>query len=151
MLDLMCWWLEGTPEVLESQNDSLGGPESVSFTKFRIGPCLCEVKLSWLTKLANKLEIFGSKGHVVLSSFESTRLQVTMQGKPLETLSLTKSSQGYAHYANEVVDNFLEVIDGTARPVVPGAAVLDSLELIDQCYALAKPFQMPWDFRYITA
>jgi predicted dehydrogenase len=148
LLDLICWWLGGKPDVLESRNDSLGGPESVAFTQLRLDECVCDVTLSWLTKLANKIEIQGTRGRISQSVYESTRLTVELDGTPPTLLSLTRASQAYGFYAHELIDNFVQVIAGEAKPVIPGQAVLDSLELIEQCYQLAQPFNMPWDFEY---
>jgi hypothetical protein len=42
-----------------------------------------------------------------------------------------------------MMDNFLGVIRGTEQPLVPATAVLDSVELIDECYARRQRYDMP--------
>jgi len=43
-----------------------------------------------------------------------------------------------------IVSNFLGVISKDEKPLVPGNEVLDSMIMVDECYAAAERFEMPW-------
>jgi len=148
VLDLLCWWLGGTPVLRSVHTDSMGGPESVAFTRFTMGDCECSVKLSWLSKLANRVEVYGEKGTLIQSSFEPTRLTVNLKGEAPKTLSLGKT-KGYSAYAHTLIENFRDVVRSGADPIVSGEAVVPSIGLLEECYAKAQPFNMPWDFEYL--
>jgi hypothetical protein len=43
-----------------------------------------------------------------------------------------------------MVANFISVISNVEKPLVPGSDVLDSVSMVDECYAAATRFEMPW-------
>ena len=59
-------------------------------------------------------------------------------------LTVSSDRGDYLEFGNVIVDNFLKTIRGVAAPLVPAAAVLLSVELIEDCYRRATRMPMPW-------
>jgi len=150
-LDLICWWLGGKPTVTSSENDSYGGSECVSFTRLTHEECECDVRLSWLSKLDNVVELVGDRGSLVQKAFEETRITWKDADGRSRLLQLPSKAACFDEYAYLLMDNFLDVIADKAAPLLPAELVLDSLQLINECYDQARRFEMPWDFAYDQA
>ncbi len=50
----------------------------------------------------------------------------------------------YHEYAWQLLENFIEVVQGVASPFFTAADVAPSIVLIDESYQLPKPFELPW-------
>jgi len=144
VLDLVCWWLKGKPEVTSSENDSFGGTEAVASVKFTLGACSGEVRLSRLSKLSNTYTITGDRGVIEGGAYEGGRISLKdSSGKKHEIVCRPPGGRP-ADSARALVDNFLGVIGGKSRPLIAAAEVADSIELINEAYARATRFSMPW-------
>jgi nucleoside-diphosphate-sugar epimerase len=51
---------------------------------------------------------------------------------------------GYPDFVLPVFDNFLEVIQGSATPLVAGVEVAPSIKMIEECYRHRTRFDLPW-------
>jgi predicted dehydrogenase len=143
-LDLVCWWLGGRPTLTRYQDDSAGGIDAVASVYFTHGACTGEVHLSWLSKYDNTYRIEGTRGAVEGGLFEWTSLRLEDErGRP-RRLALESVAREPADFGVEVMSNFLGVLGGTAEAVVPAAAVVDSIAMIEECYARREPYAMPW-------
>lgn len=143
VLDLICWWLGARPELVDYADDSLGGTEAVAEMSLVHGAVTGRVKLSWFSKLRNTFRVVGSAASVEGRIYDWSTLFVTPVGGRRRLLQLKDPTAG--DFAKPLVQNFLQVISEGAAPLVSGADVLPSLELIDECYARRTPFAMPWN------
>jgi len=142
VIDHICWWLGGKPNLLSSQNDSFGGSDAVAHIQFMHNKCFGEVKLSWLSSFPCKYiakcqggivegDVYDYQS-VVLTENSGRKRQVKLQSE-------SKSDIGF-----RMVTNFINVIYKDGKPLVAGSDVLDSIQFIDECYKAATRFDMPW-------
>jgi predicted dehydrogenase len=143
-LDAICWWLGGKPEVVTSQNDSFGGPESVAHLALRHGECDIEVRLSWLSQLDNTFRIEGTAGRIEGGIEQWEVLRITHSDGRQETRRLGSTERSYDDFGVRMLADFLEAAAKGHRPLVPAEDSLDTIELIDECYQAATRFEMPW-------
>jgi predicted dehydrogenase len=144
ILDLVCWWLGGKPEVVSYEDDSMGGTEAVAVLHFRIKECEGVVRLSWLSRYANTFEIRGDRATAAGRLFDWNTVDLKHASGRQQKLKLASAAKVPEDLGRTLLDNFLEVIGGRAAPVVAGSDVLPSIELLDDCYARRKRLAMPW-------
>jgi len=142
IIDHICWWLDGKPELVESLNDSFGGSDTLARVRFRREACSGEVLLSWLSPFPCRFVIRGRDGSVEGNVYDYGSLTVTGASGSKKRIKL--KAAGKVGIASRMLSNFLAVIRGTERPLVEGKDVLDSVEFIDECYRRAERFPMPW-------
>jgi predicted dehydrogenase len=141
-LDLMCWWLGGTPEVNDYADDALGGTEAVADVKFECDGVPGHARFSWFNKLRNTFQVVGERAAVEGRIYDTTVVTMTKgDGRP-ETVRLPDPHAGDVGRA--IIGNFVDVVDRGAAPLVPAAEVLPSIALIDECYNRRQRFDMPW-------
>ncbi len=144
VLDLICWWLGGKPEVTLCQDDSFGGIEAVCRVYFAYKSCEGVIHLSWLSRYPNTFRIEGDRGAIEGAVFDwrsFTLINTAGQCKRLRVPSETKNVEGFGHL---LVGNFLDVVSGTATPLVPAADVIPSIAMIEECYQRRQRFPMRW-------
>jgi len=141
VVDLVCWWLDGKPELVSCENDSFGGSESVCSLRLMHHDCTISLRLSRLHRLANTYKIVGTQGVIEggVYDFENVNLRTGGRNQKLR-IPFNKSNQP----SRMVIDNFVAVIRGDRKPIVAGEDVLDSIEIIDRAYETARRFEMPW-------
>ena len=139
VVDLVCWWLGGEPEVVEYADDSRGGTEAVARVKLRLGGVEARIHLSWLTKLRNAYRIVSSKGTIEGGAYDWATFMSS--GRKVRA---SRSWQGYEDFVGVLLDNFVEVIAGRADPLVSAADVRAAIRVIDACYARRKTLDEPW-------
>lgn len=145
LLDLACWWLGGKPDITSYEDDSMGGTEAAATLKFRIKECEGVLRLSWLSRYENTFEIEGDRATVTGHLFDWNTLGLQMSGSAdRRTLRLPTAAKIPEDLGSSMIDNFLDVLRGHAVPVVAGADVLPSIELIDECYARRRRMSLPW-------
>lgn len=143
-LDAICWWLGGKPEVVKSQNDSFGGPESVAHLALRHGECDIDVRLSWLSQLDNTFCIEGTDGRIEGGIEQWEVLRITHADGRHETRRLGATERSYDEFGVLMLADFLDAAATGHRPLVPAEDSLDTIQLIDECYQAATRFDMPW-------
>ena len=144
VLDLVCWWLGGKPVVTNYADDSFGGTEAVADISGRLGGTEVHVRLSWLSRLENVYRIATERGTIEGGIYESRSFTVTDPRGRRRTIHAARGAGAYSDLANTLLDNFVEVVQGRAAPLVSGADVAPSIHLIDECYAQRRRFVMPW-------
>lgn len=142
VLDHICWWLAGKPQVLCSQNDSFGGSDAVAYVKFEHSKCVGEVKLSWLSSFPCKFVVECQRGTIEGDVYYP-------QGLLLKTRSGSETRiklkfENYFELGERMVSNFIGAVSDGRKPLVSGSDVLDSIRFADECYAAATRFEMPW-------
>jgi predicted dehydrogenase len=143
-LDLVCWWLGGRPAITRYEDDSCGGIEAVASVYFKHSQCDGEVHLSWLSRYENGYRIDGSAGSVEGGLFDWRSVTLRDQRGRRRRVHLRTAARDPADFGVEVMANFLAVLCGEAEPVVSGAAVMDSIAMIEDCYTRREQYQMPW-------
>ena len=144
VLDALCWWTGGKPEVLSSYNDSFGGPECVVDLNLQYANCSLNVRLSWLSKLENGFSIIGELGEITSGIEDWNTVKIRYYNGQTETMRLRAREKTYNDFANSLLSNFIDVINETDVPSIPAREVLPSISLIQECYDAARRFEMLW-------
>ncbi|OPZ51554.1 MAG: putative oxidoreductase YvaA [Firmicutes bacterium ADurb.BinA052] len=144
VLDTVCWWLGGKPELRECRDDSFGGPESVTRVRAALNACEVEVFLSRLYELCNRYRVEGDEGVIAGDIFRWDAVTLTPRGGTPRKIALSGSVRAYPEFVTPILGNFLKVVRGETPPEIPAAAVRDSVALIEECYAARRRFPMPW-------
>lgn len=144
VLDLVCWWLGGRPQLDRYEDDSYGGSEAVAQVDLSLGRCRVEVGLSWLAKLPNRFRIVGEEGVIEAGIYDWRSLRYTSASGSSRRVVIDSPVNSYSDLAPLLLDDFLEVVERGHAPLVPAAEVLPSLELIEECYARRSRLPMPW-------
>lgn len=144
VFDHICWWLGGKPQLIASQNDAFGGSDAVARIQFRHNDCIGTVLLSWMGNFPSRYQVVFEYGsaegdvydylHVATRSKDGRTRQITLKSKARDKIGV----------AIQIVTNFVHVVSQNEKPLISGEDVLDSIEFIDDCYAAAKRFEMPW-------
>jgi predicted dehydrogenase len=144
VMDHICWWLEGKPEVISSQNDSFGGSEALALVRFALGSCKGTVKLSWLGSFPCLYAITCEGGTISGDVYDYQGFFVKDGQGRVQQVRANAREKTKTRVALKVVENFIQVVCRGERPLVAGCEVLDSLRFIDECYAAATRLEMPW-------
>jgi predicted dehydrogenase len=144
VLDLICWWLGGKPEVVLYEDDSMGGTEAVAALDFRMDECEGEVRLSWLSRYPNTFEVRGDRATVAGRLFDWNTVDLKTTSGDLKKLRLPSAAKVPEDVGRVLLDNFLQVVQGQAAPLVAGSDVVPSIELLDDCYSRRERLAMPW-------
>jgi predicted dehydrogenase len=143
VLDLVCWWLEGKPNIVSYEDDSRGGTEAVARVLFELGECKGVVQLSWLTKYENTYRITGDWGAIEGHVYDDRT--VTLVG-PNGAKSVLKDPHpsGDPEIAKVLLGSFIDICGGAGEVLVGASDIAPSIAWIEECYAARQPFSMPW-------
>ena len=143
IVDLVCWFMGGEPELVSYEDDSRGGTEAVAKLVVRRHGATARVHLSWLSKLRNTYRIVGTEGSLEGRVYEwSSFTKQTARGRA-QFVRADKTRE-FSHFADKLLDNFVDVVEGKGRPVVSAADVRPAISLIDTCYARRTLLSEPW-------
>jgi predicted dehydrogenase len=142
-LDAICWWI-GKPDLVSCRTDSYGGPEAVASVKFQLKSCKGEVRVSWLAQLRNQYSIEADGGHIFGNTKDWRKLTLRLSSAEPKIIEVGPTGDFSKLTSDRMIDNFLDVISGDAEPLILGREVVESIELIDECYSAAERFSMPW-------
>jgi len=144
IIDLVCWWLGDTPRLTGYRDDSFGGTEAVAQIDMESKGCRASVRLSWLSKLDNRFRIEGERGRIEGGAYDWGRIEYTDATGRVRRVKTSATHQTFEDFAARLVDNFVGVLRGKARPLVEGREVLASIGIIDACYGSRQRFELPW-------
>lgn len=144
ILDLLCWWLGATPEILSYQDDSFGGPESLARLRARSNGCAVEVILNRLIDLPSRYVISAEGGRIECFPDDWRRIVLTLGGDRPRIVALRTSARTYPDFVDQLLENFLQVAVGAAEPLISARDVCASIELIEHCYKNRDRVPMPW-------
>jgi len=144
VFDHICWWLGAKPMLLSSLTDSFGGPEAVAEVCFTKGSCVGEVRLSWLSTFPCRFELQCESGTVKGEVYDFRSLLVQTGQRRERRIALPSGDRTKVDVGRRIVGDFINVISKGGSPLIAGRDVLDSVEFIDECYAAATRFGMPW-------
>lgn len=145
LLDSVCYWLGGKPELVQSQNDSAGGPEAMATVRIRHEGCDAEIKVSRLGRLANAFTIKGTKGSITAEAEDFTEITVEFTGGGKKKYKCASGHLQYTDFAKPLLSNFADVVQGKAQPIVPGHDVVNTIELLQAAYDKVETYEQPWD------
>ncbi|MCU0623000.1 MAG: Gfo/Idh/MocA family oxidoreductase [Gemmatimonadaceae bacterium] len=143
VLDLVCWWLGGEPELVSYADDAMGGTEAHAEIRCARDGCTADVRLSWLGKLDNAFTLVGERGEVRGGIYDMNRLEVRRDGRT-QVWTASNGPRMYGDLAQPLLEHFLEAVAGRGAPLVTGADVLPSIALIERCYASRARLDLPW-------
>ncbi len=144
VFDHICWWLGGKPELISSQNDAFGGSDAVAHIQFQHNGCMGAVLLSWLVNFPSRYKVIFEDGSIEGDVYDYINVTVRKKGGRPQQISLKSKVKDKIGIANQIVTNFVNVINQREKPLISGEDVLDSIEFIDRCYASATRLDMPW-------
>jgi nucleoside-diphosphate-sugar epimerase len=144
ILDLVCWWMEGTAEKVVYHDDSFGGPESVASVQATVGGAAIDILLNRLCDLDIKYIIIGEKFTIEGTITDWAKIKVISSAGDEKTIRLKCKEKIYPEFVIPIVKNFIEVIQNKEKPLVSGSDVADSIELIDTCYQNRKRLNDPY-------
>jgi predicted dehydrogenase len=143
VIDLVCWWLGGEPEIEDYADDSRGGTEAVARIVLRRGATVAQVRLSWLSKLRNQYRVIGTRGSIEGAVYEwsaFTRRNASGASRRVKT----DRARTFDDFADQLLSNFVDVIERGAQPLIGSADTRASIAVINGCYARRSPFAEPW-------
>lgn len=143
-LDLICWWLGQKPKLVSCQTDSFGGPEALAEIRLQAGACDVYVKLSWLSRLANRYSIVAERGTITGELDYYDRLTITALSGQRKLQHLRAAEKTYNDFGCRIIANFIDTIAGRAEPLISAESVLPALDVMDECYEVATRLEMPW-------
>lgn len=144
ILDLVCWWLGGKPRVISYEDDSLGGSEAVAKLSFEYGECRGSVHLSWLSKLQNSFYIRGESGSIEGNTYDWRTITVCSKSGRKTKIRVRTEFRDLRDLSMALIDNFLNIITKGVQPLVCPRDIVDSIRLIEDCYACRERLAMPW-------
>ena len=143
-LDVICQWLGAKPRLVSSENDSFGGRDAVSSVELLHAECRAVVRLSWLSKLPNTFRVVGDKGIIDGPIYDWKSVTLTSADGRSKKV---RTEMGYANadeFLRKPVVNFIDILTKHASSLIPAQSVIPSIELIEEAYAAARRFPMPW-------
>jgi len=143
IVDLVCWFMGGEPELVSYADDSRGGTEAVAKLDVRLGEATGRIHLSWLSKLRNTYRITGTEGSLEGRVYEWSSYTHRDKGGRARSIKTDKARE-FTHFAEKLLANFTEVVEGRAKPIVSAADVRPAIALIDACYAGRSTLDAPW-------
>jgi predicted dehydrogenase len=143
IIDLVCWWMGGEPEIVDYQDDARGGTEAVARVTLRRGATTAHVHLSWLSKLRNNYSIRGTRGTIEGGVYEWSSYTHRSPGGTARKVK-TDRARTFDDFADRLIGNFVDVVAKRAAPIVSAADARHAIAVIDGCYARRAPIAEPW-------
>lgn len=146
LVDTICYWLgDQTPELVESLNDSFGGPEAMSTVRLKHRECSIELKVSRLGLLSNSFKIVGSHGSIEANTEEFAVVELQRNEGSKKVYRVGSRKLKYTDYAKPLLENFVQVVERLAEPIVTGESVLGAIQLLEKAYQQPKRYRMTWN------
>lgn len=142
VLDAVTWWTDDNPDIIESKNDSQGGPESLAYIKMQSSNIEYNIKLSWLNKLSNMYKVTGDKGIIYGDIYDWNRVNIENGQK--NNLNLNSGILEFTKFGEELISNFIAMIYNNSEPKISFKDVATSIKLISDSYENAVNFDFSW-------
>lgn len=150
LLDTICWWLDAKPLLVESLQDSFGGPEAIATVRLRHALTNIEVKVSRLGRLSNRFRIEGTRGVIDAGVEDWSQVTIISPQGQKRHVKCDSTAADYNDFAIPLINNFINVIRHQAKPLIAGDSTLPGVELLELAYKQAKPFAMPWNSHWMS-
>ena len=160
-LDRLLYLFPGPAELLDYQDNALGGIESDCSLRLRLEhkgrPLEGKVELSRTRSLHNKVRVECERGVLELRPGDRYNVWVvpqedqlidTAQGRPRPYVLQARwgdepENSWYEPFRVEI-DDWLEAIQVGCEPQLSGKSVLPTVELIEECYRAPTAMDEPW-------
>lgn len=143
IVDLVCWFMGGEPELVRYEDDSRGGTEAVAKLTVRRGDATGKIHLSWLSKLRNTYRVVGTEGSLEGRIYEWSSYTHRDENGRARTVRTDKTRE-FTHFADKLLANFTAVIEGRESPIVTPGDARTGVALIDACYQNRGTIDAPW-------
>ena len=144
VIDTISWWLGGKPELLVYEDDSFGGPESLAKVEAKFGNCKINILLNRLIELDNRFSLTFESGKLYGGIFEWGQVRTKDTAGIEKIVKFKNDAKTYPDFVIPVVDNFIKVISGEAKPLVSGEDVGYAVAVIEECYNNRKRINSEW-------
>lgn len=138
VLDLICWWLRGQPNLVEARIDGQGGPEASLRAQLSLRSATIDVRLSYLVKLSNQFLIEGTKGIIRGSTSDIDVIEFRPISGGWRTMRATGRSTP-TRAAARLISNVLAARAGQEPLMIDAASTIPPLDVIDRIYEEALP------------
>ncbi len=145
LLDSVCYWLNGKPDLTSSRNDSFGGPEAMATVCGQYQACDVEIKVSRLGRFQNGFQIVGTLGSIEAAAEDWDEFDVNFTNGTRRRHKCGSNRWQYTDFAKPLIENFAAVVAGTAEPIVSGESVLNTIDFLEEAYVDARPYRMRWN------
>lgn len=133
-IDLICWWLNKEPRLIEYADDSCGGPESLVKLTAQSDNSQVFLLLNRLLELGSRFRISGTDGKIEGVLGEWKTLMLTKGNAESAIVTAKTRFKQFSDIADSIISNFIQTIMGNAEPIVTGEDVFPSIHFIDLCY-----------------
>jgi predicted dehydrogenase len=146
VLDLILWWMDHKKVSRFSYiDDSRGGPEANCLLDADFGgKTNVQVRLSWTAKQRNEYIIEGDKGRIWGDIYDWNYFNSEINGKSKLNKPINKMNS-YDDFGLKVVNDFISVILSKSSPEIQPHDIIDSIELIENCYKNRGSFPEKWN------
>ncbi len=141
-VDLVCWWLSDTPQLIGARYDNWGGAEALMKVELSCEQAPVQLAFSRLYKLENCYTVECEAGEIRGRLFNTSTIELVRDGRAQSVRA--GKPRLYHEYPRQLLENFIEVVQGIATPLFTAADVAPSIALIDDAYQQATPFELPW-------
>jgi hypothetical protein len=87
----------------------------------------------------------GSLGTIDAGAEDWWRIAVRFASGRCRWVQTRRRATAYADFAFPLIDNFVQVIQQRAAPLITGESALPAVELLELAYHRAEAFDAPWD------
>ena len=133
-IDLLCWFTNSRMKIVEAIDDSHGGPESVARIKAIASGCEIEILLNRLYDLESNITIVGSNGTIKAQPMNWKSFHFISSIGIVNKFRFKSKEIKFNQFVEPIVNNFLDVINSNSAPIVSGADILNSIEVIEKFY-----------------
>lgn len=144
VLDMIYWWLGERPRITCYLDDSMGGSEAVARVEFEGSGYSGVVQVSWLSRLSNTFRVEAERETLTGEIRAWDRVTSIRPDGSERKVPLRPEIPSYRELKHHVIGAFLGALCEGKEMAVPGAEVLPSIEMIDECYSRRRRFPMPW-------
>ena len=144
VIDTLAWWLGGKPQLIEYEDDSFGGPESLAKLRAELNGCSVSILLNRLTELDNQFSLTFDAGTLHGGIFEWGQVKTKVDSGSEKIVKIKHEAKTYPDFVKPVVDNFIKIITGEEKPLVSGEDVGHAVAVIEECYNNRKRINSEW-------
>ncbi len=152
LLDHVLWWL-GSCSVESYCDDARGGVEADAVAVLETAAGVRgTIELSRTRTLRNTCVIEGQLASVEVALFEPyAQLALRLTGTVAPELAARVGGEEFARRPylavfDRQLHDFVDAIELGRPPGVPGAEGRRAVALIEECYAVRRPLELPWDY-----
>ena len=152
LLDLLMWWFDSEPELLQYEDDSLGGVEA--FSKLRLTFEKCEnriegsVQISRLSQLKNNYRIECEKGIIEYDPFDMRRFYISendsVSQSQMKIYRSTRKEFSFIDAVKAMLNDFCAAVRENSDPLVTGQEGMRVIRFIQKCYENRQQIETPW-------